>query len=622
MRTSSGFDTLLERAAAALLLFAVAWATFWFGGVRNGEFFVSIAAVGLAFVCWAVRLWANRSNRFLLPPVVWAIPVFVGYAVWRHTRADIPYLSRMELMTLVTCAVAFFVSLHNLHRQETGGWFTSALITLGMLLGAYAVLQFMAQSSKVLWAERPDIYFKRYGGPFVNPNHLAGFLVLIMPLGLSNAFLGRSGAIVKILNGYAAVAMLGGIAVTMSRGGWLGAVIALGVFSAWLWRRPQFRIPVAALAVIVCAVGLIFISKSDKAKSRIQSAGVASHADSGSFRGWLWKPTLAMWSDNKAYGVGPGHYNSRFPAYRVAETQISPHHVHNEYLELLVDYGAAGASIVGAGLLLFAYGIWRTSKHVERGSSDLGMKNSNRTAFFAGAVAGLAGFAVHCFFEFNLHIPAIALLASILAAMVVSNTRFATERFWFSSNIATRLVATGVVAGTLFWLMPVAVAAGREDRHLQRAVESQTLDEAFFTELRAAAAIAPENPLTAFWYGEEKRRISWEGLKGWEEQAQEAVEWLQKSAQLDRFNANTRMTLGLCHQWLGNTNQAAMEFEAAAKLGPNDFKIENALAWNLMSRGEYDRAREAVKRSLEIRPWENWEAKSYEAKLNSLPAGR
>jgi hypothetical protein len=324
-----------------------------------------------------------------------------------------------------------------------------------------------------------------------------------------------------------------------------------------------------------------------------------------------------MWSDHRLQGVGPGQFDTRFPAYRTPTTPLSPQHVHNEYLELLVEYGVAGAGIVGLGLAAFGYGLYRTSRHVERGSSDLGVKQSNRTAFFAGSVAGLSGLGVHCIFDFNLHIPAIAVTASVLAGILVSNTRFATERFWVKSYLPLRLAATAVMGGLLFWMIPLGVSAAREDLHLKRAERQPSVDERFFEELALAATLAPGNPMTPYWYGEEKRRLSWQGLPGWEKQAQEALRWLEASARLDPYNARTRVAIGLCHQWLGDLKSASEAFESALKLGPNDVAVLNALTWNLIVRGDSDRARLLVEQSLALNPWDNWEARSYAQRLKT-----
>jgi len=617
MRSSSAFDKLLERLVGGLLLFSVAWLTFWFAGVNPRESGVGFAAIGAAWIVWTLRMWVEPTHRFLLPPVTWAVAIFFGYAAWSCHSASVPYWALQEVFLIGVCAVAFFTSLHNLHRQETSGWVVNGLLLIGLLSSAYAIVQFTQNSQKVLWETQPLVYYKRYGGTFVNPNHLAAFLLMLMPLALSHAFLGRGGVVQRIIAGYAALMMLGAIAVTMSRGGWLGAAAAIATFSLWLLRRPQYRIPTAALMAVLCVGSITFLLKSEKARARIDALTASGKKDSGLFRAWIWKPAVQMWSDHRWQGVGPGQFDTRFPAYRTPTTPLSPQHVHNEYLELLVEYGVAGAVIVGFGLAAFGYGLYRTSRHVERGSSDLGVKQSNRTAFFAGSVAGLSGLGVHCLFDFNLHIPAIAVTASVLAGILISNTRFATERFWIKSYLPLRLVATAVMAGLLYWMIPLGVTAAGEDAHLKRAERRPSVDEMFFQELAKAAALAPGNPMTPYWYGEEKRRLSWQGLPGWEKQAQEALRWLEASARLDPYNARTHVAIGLCHQWLGDLKSASESFEAALRLGPNDVQVLNALSWNLIVRGDLNRARLLVEQSLALNPWDNWEARSYAQRLKS-----
>jgi Tfp pilus assembly protein PilF len=75
--------------------------------------------------------------------------------------------------------------------------------------------------------------------------------------------------------------------------------------------------------------------------------------------------------------------------------------------------------------------------------------------------------------------------------------------------------------------------------------------------------------------------------------------------------------MGLCHQWLGDLKSASEEFESALKLGPNDVPVLNALAWNLIVRGESARARQLVDASLKLNPWDNWEARSYAERLKT-----
>ena len=76
---------------------------------------------------------------------------------------------------------------------------------------------------------------------------------------------------------------------------------------------------------------------------------------------------------------------------------------------------------------------------------------SNRFAFFLGASAGLLALAVHSVVDFNLHIPANAILGVTLLALLSSNLRFATERYWLGARLPVKILATlALVAGVAY----------------------------------------------------------------------------------------------------------------------------------------------------------------------------
>ena len=109
---------------------------------------------------------------------------------------------------------------------------------------------------------------------------------------------------------------------------------------------------------------------------------------------------------------------------------MRPDRVHNDYLNLLTDWGTAGGVIILAGMMTFAAGLGKTWKHIRPKENDFGQATSNRFAFSLGASTGLLALAAHSLVDFNLHIPANAMLGITLLALLSSNLRFATERYW------------------------------------------------------------------------------------------------------------------------------------------------------------------------------------------------
>lgn len=616
---SAAWDEYLERAIEGLILLAIGIGCVFFGGVRNTELAFMTGCVALAGVVWALRMWANPSHRFLLHPVLIPILGFVGYAVWLVQQADVPYLARQDLWLVTLYAAAFVVALQNLHGQSSLQRISTALAGLGSLLALYAVAQYLSESDSVLWLARPAQYVRRAGATFVNPNHFAGVMVGLLPIALAQTFLSRSRGPIRVFHGYASVMMAAGLAVSMSRGGWIAGGSALILFFLWLLiRRRQMRIPALVGLAVSIAGASVFLVSSARAQQRIQGLTAIGTADSGN-RTPLWKPAIRMIESHPWTGVGPGHYDVRFPAFQDHTIQVSPGYTHNEYLNTLADYGIVGGSIVALGVLALVGGIILSRKYVERGPGDLGDKGSNRTAFFVGSCIGMAAITIHCIGDFLLHVPCIGLMTAVLGGLLASTVRFASERWWLSGAWWNRIIATAAVVAALVFLFPTATLGFREGLALNRAAVAGSVNSKLLEDLTTAAAICPDNPRTAFEIGENLRRLSFEGEGPWREQAMQAIDWLGKAAALNRFDPMPHLSLGLCWHWLGESNNARDSFAKARDLGPRLVSVANHYAWNLLLQGKVNEARVVFEESLTWNSWDNWFARRY---LEDIEKGR
>lgn len=605
------WNTLLERGIEASVAAAVLLATVLFGGVRATELACVTALLGLAALLWVARIWLDRSHRFLLHPVLVPVLGFVAYAAWRAGSTDVPYRAWQEVWLLGVYALGLVVALQNLHGQDVllrTAWATS--IT-GAFLATYAVGQFLGESDAVLWASRPAAYARRAGATFVNPNHFATLMVMFVPLALAQTFLGRAKPVVRIVHGYAALVMLAGLAVTMSRGGWLaGALTTIGLLGWLAGRRRQLRVPALVVIGLLLCAGGAFFALNPKARLRIEGIQQAGTPDSGD-RAPLWRPALAMWRDHPWTGVGPAHYDVWYPQYREAAMQARPEYAHSEYLNTLADYGVAGAVLAGAGLASLLASAVLSRKYVERGVGDLGDKGSNRFAFFMGAALGLVGLAIHAIGEFPMHIPAIGLLAMVLAGQVASLARFASDRWWFTPRAGSRAVASALVLAALVFLAPTAWRGFREARALAHAHGESMVTAEFIRALESAAAIAPGNPHTALILGEGLRQASFFGGSEWTARRPEAFAWLAKAAALNPHDPKAPMALAEAWAWEQDLDQALAHSAKARALAPRFVAAANLHGWVLFQRGQFREAREQFQQSLSWDPWTNHFARAY-----------
>src|SRR5207249_8508192 len=241
------------------------------GAVRPLDFLVIQGLTMGAVMLWMLRVWLNPGHRLLWPPISWCVLAFVFYAIIRYGEADIEYVARQELIRILVYAFLFFVILNNLARQESTQLLSYVLIFLGMAISMYAIYQFATNSEYVWHFIKPAGYRERGSGTYICPNHLAGFLEMLLPVGLAYSLTGRLGHLLRVFLGYASLVLLAGIGVSISRGGWLATLVALLLFFILLIRRPGYRIPALVVVVILVAAGALFYSKADRARKRLES---------------------------------------------------------------------------------------------------------------------------------------------------------------------------------------------------------------------------------------------------------------------------------------------------------------------------------------------------------------
>ena len=600
-------DRWCERGILALVLAILVLGPLAFGAVRALEFSVIQILTVSVIALWGIRLWISPKPQLLWPPICWAVLVFAIYAIVRYCQADIEYVARQELLRILVYTFLFFAVLNNLHRQESTQIISFTLIFLAMAIAGYAVYQFMADS-KYVWFY-PALYPHRGSGTYVCPNHLGGFLELLLPLGLAYTMLGRLKPVTRILIGYASFVLLAGIAATVSRGAWASTAIALFFFFIALLFRRGFRVPALVVLALLIGVGAYVIPRNLFIQMRLRQLYSQQGKVGDDMRFALWQPAYKLWQDHPWWGVGPAHFDARFVAYRPEGVQLSPDRVHNDYLNTLVDWGMVGTVLVASAWLLLALGILKTWPRVRPTAVDLGTKSgSNKFAFLLGASLGLVAILVHSLVDFNMHIPANAIVVVTLMALLTSQLRFATERFWFTARIPSKaLVSVGLLAGVVY-LAPQAWRGANEYVWLQRANAAPPFSTKQIDLLKHAAAIETNNPKTCFAIGDALRHESQEGGEYYEGQegvtyrqlAEQAMTWYQRAMKLNPYDSQNYAGYGWCLDWLDRTSESAPYFERAEELDPNNYWNLNCIGLHYVQLGDFAAARPWFERSIRM----------------------
>jgi O-antigen ligase len=594
-------DRWCEWSILGLVLGILVFGPLAMGAVDAPEFIVMQGLTAAVMLVWALRLWISLKPRLLWPPLGWVVLAFAALAIGRYLTADIEYVARLEMIQVLMSAFLFFAIVNNLYRQVSVHIVSFTLIVLAMGISCFAVYQFLTHSNRVWDYVSP--YLGRASGTYISPNNLAGFLGMLLPLATAYILVGRIKPLVRVLLGYATLVMLAGMVVTFSRGGWVAVTVALLVLLGTLIFHRNHRIPALLLLVILAGGGTVFVTKYlSKTLSYMRRVGEPGETAELNLavRLDIWTAAEQMWQDHFWWGVGPAHYDYRFREYRPESVQASPDRAHNDYLNLLADWGAMGGIIVLTGVVTFGAGLRKTWKYVRPTENDFGRGMSNRFAFFLGASAGLFALTVHSVVDFNLHIPANAILGVTLLALLSSNLRFATDRHWLGARRSVKMLATLALVAGVMYLSCQGWRRGREAAWLAQAESLPNFSPERTAAWKKAFDVEPMNFETAYNLGECFRTQSFDGGQNYEDLAKTAIQWYARGMKLDPHNGYNYLRYGMCLDWLEKHDEAGPYFNRADALDPNGYYTAANVGWHYVQAGNWAAARPWLERSLRL----------------------
>lgn len=158
---------------------------------------------------------------------------------------------------------------------------------------------------------------------------------------------------------------------------------------------------------MVLSLGLVAWLGAERAIQRFSM--LESHDVSLARRISMARGGLQIFKDHPFEGTGLGTLVSVYPRYETVYDGKVVDHVHNDYVELLADNGIIGG-LCGLAFLGLLF---------QKGQKNLAAQQSRLAfAIHAGAAVALIGILFHSFVDFNLHIPANALLFLLQAHML------------------------------------------------------------------------------------------------------------------------------------------------------------------------------------------------------------
>ncbi|MGH8597472.1 MAG: O-antigen ligase family protein, partial [Gammaproteobacteria bacterium] len=374
-------------------------------------------------ICWVLKLLIAKQVSWVRSPMHWAVLAFALYATGRYFTSPIEYDSRLELFHVGLYTLIYFLVASNLYRRRDRTVVVVALMVLAVAEVVYGLWQFGRGADVVLNADRPEQYHGRASGTYICPNHFAGFLEIVLAVLLARIAVHRPTtlsiehrAIQKLLEIFVVVVVLVGIVTSLSRGGWVTTAALCVLFVLWGWRAKAVPAGVAvAVLGLLLFVGIIAPSVP-AVRNRLAETVVFAEGDKSveikditmAGRTAMWRATVKIIRDHPVFGTGPLTWEWFQLKYRDPRLQKRPRYAHNDVLHLASDYGAVGFVLVSSILGCFFWHAARLSRREDP---------SEQRAFAIGSAVAVGAIVVHSVVDFNMHIPANALLVVTLMGM-------------------------------------------------------------------------------------------------------------------------------------------------------------------------------------------------------------
>jgi len=245
---------------------------------------------------------------------------------------------------------------------------------------------------------------------YVNPNHFAGYMEMTIPL-LLGLFLTGFRGIKFFLMIVLATLLFAALILSLSRGGWFAAFTGLFFMSFALFFNPYFQSKklVLTLACGFFVVAFIVLSSTPVVKE-IKTLELKGNIPVLKDRVTVWGGIVEMIKNHPLLGTGPGTFATVFTQYQPPGMLMRYTEGHNDYLHFISE----------AGLALIPVMVWMMIAFFVRGFKKLNNPSRLVRGTTLGAMSGVTAILIHSIFDFNLHIPANALLFTVLAAIVVS----------------------------------------------------------------------------------------------------------------------------------------------------------------------------------------------------------
>ncbi len=422
-------NRLPDRYIFCFFLALLVWLPLPLGSNRIWSEMLMVILVALLCIGWSFLFISGRvklTHCFKKAAVATILLIlsqfFISYQLYNNLSIDANSSFR-ELLQGISLTLFFILSLLLINSSKRIKTTILIIIASGLFQALYGSLMTLSGVEYTFFLKKED-YLGVATGTFINRNHLAGYLVICLSLGLGMMIASLKAnskswkglirhffeAILsqKVILRISLVIMVAALVMTHSRMGntaFFASMAIIGTLAILLKKRSVGSTIVLLLSLLlidIAVVGTFF--GVGKVIDRLEKTSVDYET-----RDEVNLYSIKIVEHRFLTGTGAGTFYTSFPAVREKEVGFMFYdHAHNDYLEFLTERGAIGIAplllLVIITFLVALKALWTRNNALMRGC-----------AF--GCLMSMLAMAIHATVDFNLQIPANAATFMLVLAL-------------------------------------------------------------------------------------------------------------------------------------------------------------------------------------------------------------
>ena len=314
----------------------------------------NIAIAVTCILSFVARMLFKKDLHISKTPFSIATFVFALIILFNIFISMSPVGSTLVIVVYIVFMLLYFVLASLIKGKQQLVAICSVLVFTGFVISLYGIYQyFWGVPTNYAWVDKKmfsNVSVRVYS-VFSNPNVLGEYLVLIIPIAVGMLFV-RKDKLEKVIYTGMSLVMLTCLLLTLSRGAWLGMLVALGIF-VFLKDKRLIVLGVTALLTLPFILPPSVIS-------RFSSIGNLKESSSA-YRYSVWLGSIGVIKDFWIAGIGVGTkaFELIYPGYSVAGASFALHS-HNFYLQLMIETGVVGFVVFLLVLLAFYKNMFST----------------------------------------------------------------------------------------------------------------------------------------------------------------------------------------------------------------------------------------------------------------------